>query len=176
MSANQQMLIAAQIAGGGGGFTQMQTQGNDTDQNHVGDSSTLHLASSFTAVSAYSVAKAKVRLKKNGTPTFTLIAKLYTNGTGPDSQTGADSVETLAATSITTSYADYEFTWSSPIAVSNGTRYWLVLFISAFGDNSNYVQWAGNPSGTESQWGNNSSVWSQVQASMDGSLTLYKTP
>lgn len=160
----------------GGGFTQKQTQGNDTDQNHCGDSVTSHLASSFTAASSYSVAKATVRLKKTGAPTFSIVARLYNNGTGPGSQIGADSVETLAATTVTTSYADYDFTWASPIAVTNATRYWLVMFISASGDNSNYVQWAGNPSGTESQYGMQSLVWTLVQSSMDGSLTLFSSP
>lgn len=159
-------------------FTQRQTQGNDTDQNHVGDSTTLHLGSSFTAAASYSVSKATVRLQKTGAPSFTMVARIYsdTGGSGPGTQIGADSVETLSATTVTASYANYDFTWSSPIALTNGTRYWLVMFVSANGDNSNYCQWAGNPSGTESQYAYQGVSWVQVQAGMDGTATLFSSP
>lgn len=161
---------------GGGGFTQKQTQGNDTDKNDIGDGSTLELASSFTASSGYSIAKVRVRLKKTGTPTFTIIARLYNNGTGPGTQNGADSVETLTASTLTTSYADVDFTWASPMALTNATRYWISMRASGHTNASNMVSWAGNPLGTESQWGRDAGLWTLTQALMDGTLTTYTTP
>jgi len=86
----------------------------------------------FTAGDNYNVTACKFYIKKTGSPTGDLIAKLY-NATGTVGTnavpTGAAlaSSNTLDASTITASYVLYEFTFSSPQAISNGNDYVIVL-------------------------------------------------
>jgi hypothetical protein len=169
-------------ASGGGGYTQIQTQGNDTDNNGLSTSGVNRiLYSSFVTATGDAITKIRVRLLKVGSPTFNIQCKLYTDsgGSGPTStQLGVTSTETLGSATLTTSYADYEFTFSPGLSVANGTKYWVAMVASADGDGSNFVRWSGNPAGTGQQWrtGIDFSNSAEVQASMDGSLTTFKTP
>lgn len=170
----------AAASAGGGGFTSKQSQGNDTDSNDFSDGSTTYMSSSFTASSSYSIKKVAVRLKKTGTPAQTIVAEIWTDAaTLPVLITGSTSTTTLDTTTVTTSFAAYEFTFPSDIAVTSGTRYHVVLHRTVgTGDGSNNLSWSGNPAGTEVQ--NRAAdpgvSWVQAQASMDGSVILYSSP
>lgn len=174
-------LIRPTGGGGGGGYTQIQTQGNDTDNNGLSTTGGNQiLYSSFVTSAGDSITKIRVRFLKVGSPTFNIVLRLYTDsgGSGPTStQVGADSIETLAASSVTGSYANYDFTFSA-LSVSNATKYWAAAVASGVGDGSNFIRWSGNPAGTGQQWRTDISLagGTEVQASMDGSLTTFKTP
>lgn len=158
----------------GGGFVQQQTQGNDSDYNSFSDGTRQTIAGSFVASSSYGLRKVAVRLLKTGSPTVTMVAKIYNNSANlPTTQTGSDSTTVLDATTITGSYASYEFTFPSDISLTNGTKYHVALVPSGIGDSSNYIRFSGNPSGTGEQTQDIAGTWSNVQSSMDASITTY---
>lgn len=168
--------------GGGGGYTQKQTQGNDTDNNGIAtsDSSNFALASSFVASSSYGLKKVSVRLKKTGTPAYNIVAEIWSDAAGvPSAIIGSASTTVIDVTTLTGSYADYEFIFPSDIALTNGTKYHVVIRPDAVtSDASNYLNWSGNPAGSGTHFGENKAtlVWGLVQASMDGSLTTFSSP
>lgn len=157
-------------------YTQKQTQGNDADSNWLSFASGhLYLASSFVASSSYSLRRVLVDLLKTGAPTFNITARIYSDSSdSPGSQLGSTSTTVQAASGLTGSFAAYEFVFPSDIALTNGTKYWVVLVASALGDGSNFVRWAGNPSGTLKQKDSgDGSAWTLVQSNMDGTISTF---
>lgn len=97
----------------------------------------------FTTTAAYTVCKVTVPIKKVGSPTFNIRARIFSDAGGspnyPNAGMGTAS-DPIAASSLSTTTADVAFTGMSAI-LSDATVYWVVLYVDAAGDASNYVAW-----------------------------------
>lgn len=106
---------------------------------------TKHQGQNTVSQTTYNQAKVtsvKFYLKKTGSPTGNIVAKIYTqDGSGlPVTQVGGNS-DAVAASSVGTSYGLVEFTWSSnhPI-LDSGTNYGVYYDVSGCTlDGSNYI-------------------------------------
>jgi len=111
------------------------TANNDTD-NNMGTN--YWKASKFAASKNMTVCKIEVNLKKVGSPTHNITVHIYgSTGTEPDEANVIDSSDTVAASTLSTSYGYISFTGLSA-GLTSGTEYWLVIQ-NAGGDGSNYV-------------------------------------
>lgn len=159
-----------------GGLVQKQTQGNDADYNHLANGTRLELASSFVAASTYDLVQTVIHLRKVGSPTMTLSFLVYTDD-------GADHPDTLIGTattvvnaaSLSTSFSDVTATFSAPVALTNGVKYYISVLPASQGDGSNYVDWSGNPAGVGIATGRDSLVspWVLAQTSFSGTITNF---
>lgn len=109
----------------------------ETNQDAESNSqaNTKHQGQNTVSQTTYTQAKVtsvKFYLKKTGSPTGNIVAKVYTqDGDGkPDTQVGGDS-DAVAASSLGTSYGLVEFTWSSDFPIiDTGTSYGVYYDVS----------------------------------------------
>jgi hypothetical protein len=95
------------------------------------------IASQVVPGSSYTVCRVDFSLQKVGSPTMNLSARIW-SGTATAPTNLVASGSSIAASSLTTSYATNSFTISA--ALTSGVTYWFGLEGSALGDASNYVQ------------------------------------
>lgn len=106
------------------------------------------LAQEFTASATGTVCKATLRLKKDGDTgnNPTLQACIYSDSNDtPNAVVGTCSTNTFNVNTLTTSYADVDFTGMSA-NISSGTKYHITLFSSAQ-CTTDLMRWAGADSG-----------------------------
>lgn len=98
-----------------------------------------------TADNAMSV---KLWLKKVGSPTGNMTVKIQTNNAGSPSGTTITNgtSNTVAASSLSTSYGYITFTFSTPPSLSGATQYHIVLETADSQSNTNYVGWGADGS------------------------------
>lgn len=122
------------------------TVANEAADNYVGVPGYENLAMRITVGgTAYSVCKVEAYIKRTAsTPSNGIYARFYTDSSGPSSQTGSNS-DTVAGSSVSTSYGWVTFTFSTPVSLSASTNYWLVLS-TAQSDWSIYYFWYNNGS------------------------------
>jgi hypothetical protein len=107
-----------------------------SDANNLwGDAtSRIGMAQKITTGSAVTIATASFSLKKFGSPTDNLTALIVAS----DGTTVLATSATVAGSSLTTSYAWVNFTFSTPYALSASTIYYIVITRSGAADASNY--------------------------------------
>jgi hypothetical protein len=106
------------------------------------------LAYPFTPSENYDLGKVELELMKVNSPTGNIWVEIWSdNGSDdPNVQIGADSAVVAAAT-LSTSDGFIAFTFSSPISLTSGTKYWIVLNDNRVKDDTNIVKWCGNIAG-----------------------------
>jgi len=106
------------------------------------------LAQSFELSSGETVDKARLWLKKTGSPTGTMTLRIETDSAGDPSGTLADAnaTVTVAESSLGTSYGWAEFDFGTDFALSGSTTYWLVLSTDRSASDTNYVEWGADGS------------------------------
>lgn len=139
-------------------------------------------AQSFAnGVVAQYLTRVRVQLKKVGTPTSNLVAKLYTHsGTFGSSSVPTGAVlatsDNLDVSTLTTSYLEKEIGFSTQYEMSASTNY-VIAFEYTAGDASNYVQVRGLAA-TGTHAGNRaqlSGVWAAAAAD-DLWFSVYTSP
>ena len=120
---------------------QQYQDGDDSDRKIALNAGSIWYSIRFKASGNYTIDSVKVRLLKVGSPSFNVVAKIYSDSSGkPGSQTGGDS-GSVAASSIGTSYEDKQFTWSSgKAAVTLNDYFHIVLLTDGYGDTDNCIQ------------------------------------
>lgn len=97
-------------------------------------------AGQFTAGSSYSVSQVTLQLEKVGAPTGTITVSIFNdNGSNNVGASDLGDSGTLNTASLTTSYLSYTFVWSTPVALTSGTKYWIVVAPSGGVSSTNYV-------------------------------------
>jgi len=106
------------------------------------------LAQSFEVTGSQTVGTVDLWLKKVGSPTGNLTVEIQTDSTGEPSGTAISNGTsgTVAASTLTTSYADITFTFGTPPSLSGSTTYWLVLKTTDSASDFNFVQWGADGS------------------------------
>ncbi|MEM2591152.1 MAG: choice-of-anchor R domain-containing protein, partial [Thermofilaceae archaeon] len=116
--------------------------GSRTAWRNLYSGGTTMAATQFTAgqsasVQNISLARAWCTLAKSGSPSGTLYVRLYSdNNNVPGSSLAT--IGSLSVTSLTTSPTEYTFTPASPISLTQGTKYWIVVEYTG-GGSTNYV-------------------------------------
>ena len=106
------------------------------------------LAQSFQVTGSQDVDTVKLWLKKVGAPTGNLTVKIQTDNTGEPSGTEVTNgtSDTVAASTLSTSYGWIEFTFSTNPSLSGSTTYWIVLETADAQSPSDYVVWGADGS------------------------------
>ena len=140
----------------------------ETDNTTYNSSNTgfIYFGSDFVAGSSYSLDKISLKLSKSGSPTANLTVHIYSEaGSVPNASLGESGA--IAASTLTTSAADYEFTFASPISITSGTHYWVVLMLNENAHATNYIKWHGD--GTTANgghgYGRGAAGWAGVDSS-----------
>lgn len=130
----------------------LQNNRDETVDNRVGLNITTsgiyeitRLAYPFTPTSNFSISKVELELRKVNSPTGNIWVEIWSdNGSDdPNAQIGDDS-STIAASSLSTSDNYESFTFGTPISLTSGTKYWIVLTSDRSLDDTNIVELAGN--------------------------------
>lgn len=96
------------------------------------------------------ITRVHAHLKKTGSPTGSLVAKLYaSDNASPQAPTGAAlaTSDSLDVSKLTTSYQEIEIGFATQYKLTASTNYFVALEYTA-GDGSNYVQVEGKAAGT----------------------------
>ena len=106
-------------------------------------STSISLNQSFISAGTGTISKLRLLLDKNSA-TGNITVALYTeNGDIPVTYTlVANSSLTVAASTISTNLAWYDFTYITPPTLTAGTKYWIKLTTDTTQSGSNGVQWA----------------------------------
>jgi len=106
------------------------------------------LAQSFEVTGTQTVKTVDLWLKKTGSPTGTLTLRIETDNAGEPSGTlaHANLTTTLAESSLSASYGDMTFAFSTGASISGSTPYWLVLSTDRSASETNYVSWGADGS------------------------------
>jgi hypothetical protein len=110
----------------------------------LGDPAGCGVGSQFRVFSQVTITRVAFKLRQNGSPTGSIVARLYTslgdfqsNQAKPDTQI-AQSTNTVDVTTIPTTPTDISFTFNS-VVLAPGT-YFLVLFSTGIDDSNGIVQ------------------------------------
>jgi len=153
-----------------------EAQSTETGTNYpIGDATTTAQGQSFAVGSnAMRLVKATASLKKVGSPTGNLVAKLYAH-TGTFGSSGTPTGSALATSvnldvsKLTTSYASTQVAFTTNYLMSASTNYFIVFEYSG-GNASNYVDIEGNSAGAHA--GNRASFAGSWSASAASDLTF----
>ena len=112
------------------------------------------------------ISKASLYITRNGSPVGNMVVDVYAvDGSGFPTGASLGTSNTVAAASFS-SGASNDFTFATPVTVTEGTTYAFVLHFSSVTtlNGSNYVSWSINPSdsftGVPSTSSNSGSTWS----------------
>lgn len=120
------------------------------------------LAQGFQLGSSESVAAIYLWLKKTGSPTGNLQVKIQSDNSGDPSGSNLGASDTVAVTSLTTSYGWILFTFPTPVALSASTQYHIVLETSGGQSPINFVEWGADgsaPSYADGEMKSNTGSW-----------------
>lgn len=146
----------------------------DTDQT-IGNGTINRGAESFTG-DGNVLSRARIWLKKLGTLTGTIVAKVYAaTGSAPNAYpTGAAlaTSETIPATDIGTTYAVHDFEFEDEFTLVNTTEYFISIEYS--GGTSDYLVWGTDSSSPPvgSNFATYTTSWSAVSTN-DGCFYIY---
>lgn len=124
-------------------------RGNTVQQNGTqafgNATATTRTGFSFTTIKAMNLSKVACKLRKNGAPTDNLNAYIYADngtGTGPTGAILGTSANVAGSGLDAEGYTWTEFSFSSPVALSAATIYWIIISRSGANSTSNYY-WIG---------------------------------
>ncbi len=148
---------------------QLSIEGGNGSQGAAGQS--------FTTTSAYSVTQVNLYLKKQLTPTDNLVLEiLSTSITG----TVLGTADNVAASSISTAGNWTAFTFSTPVSLSNATKYYLRLTRTPDNvDTTNECTWVASGSNTYPNGGyyvRAVGVWGSEQTTDDLTFKIFASP
>jgi hypothetical protein len=113
----------------------------------VTTSPTTALAQSFQLGSSTTIGAVKLYLKKVGSPTGNLTAKIYSDSGGsPNALITDGTSDAVAASTLSTSYGLITFAFSAPPSLTATTTYWIVFETADSASGANYVVWGADAS------------------------------
>lgn len=139
------------------------------------------LAQSFEISTATVISEVDLWLKKVGSPTGNLTVEIQTDSAGEPSGTAVTNgtSNTVSASTLTTSFADITFSFSSNPSLASGTTYWIVLTTADTQSNTNYVVWGADtstPSYADGEMlGEDASTWGALSADAIFTVTAPAT-
>src|SRR5512139_2935445 len=158
-------------------MTSYASSNQDTGVELQGAAGIDKIAQSFQ-VSAGSVTRVKLYLKKTGSPTGNYLASIETNNAGSPSGTWV--TPDAFSNYIVESYLPTGYTWviytlNAPVPLSGATTYWLVLWTDRASSGANFITWGADSSAPSYASGEmkseNGAVWSAE--SKDGCFEVW---
>lgn len=125
------------------------------------------LGQSFTPTLTGPLNRVELYLKKEGSPTGNMWAEIHVDGADPSaaSQVGSDSAMVDVSTVSGAGFAYYAFDFASPITLTPGTEYWVLLYGDYALAIDVGVYWGtdtsspGYAGGIAGRYGNGSAAW-----------------
>lgn len=116
--------------------------GSDADFGHDAVSQGVYQAQSFVAGSTASSFSMTVSLKKVSSPTDNIYIEIQGDNAGEPDGTPVTygTSDDVDGSTLTTSYTDISFTWSSDPTLVAGTKYWFVIKRDGAVSDVNYYQ------------------------------------
>ena len=133
-------------------------QTNFADESHAFRA----VAQQFATIGAGTLTTVKFCLRKVGSPSDYFYAMIFPDNGGSPAlpNSGSSPLATsnnVSASSLPTSAAQVAFTFSAPLSLSAGTKYWVVIARTGSYDSSNYAYGCGKGSyGIAGAWRNES--------------------
>jgi hypothetical protein len=170
------------VVGAGGAaactYTLKDSYTGKDDYDHLGNAaSRVWVGGKIIAGSGYDLVRFEVGLSKTNSPTFTITGYVYAKSGGgeyPDSTPLGQATATVAASGLSTTNTETyaQFNFSTPITLTNGATYYLVLKTSAYdGSNITEIYHSGTVSGALLVESSDGSSWASI-----GTFTIdYKT-
>jgi hypothetical protein len=119
--------------------TAIQQLASSTGANFGNDLTAEKVAQSFTPVSGISVNVIRVPLFKSGSPTDNVSVQIWSDtGASLPNASIATAANVYSGSSLSASAAWTEFQFSTPVALTSGTKYWIVVQRSGAMDSANY--------------------------------------
>lgn len=110
----------------------------EADANFGDVNTTARRGWKFTPRVSVNIDDLTVRLKKSGTPVDNVTIEIQADSGGSPSGVSLGTSDAVTGGSVSASYADKAFSWSSPVSLVAGTTYWFVIKRSGAIDGSNY--------------------------------------
>lgn len=168
----------ATVAGGITTDPQLQWATNNANQFFATSTASRDIAQSFTAPVAGALNKVSVYLAKIGIPASNITLRITKDSGGKPDRNGELANGTIALSQVGTAGSWIDVSLASPPALTNGTKYWIVL---DYGANSatNYWNWrkdttdgyAGNTGRYADDWSSSLATW--VNAGGDLSFRVW---
>jgi len=148
----------------------------DVTANALGQAAaTVYIGQQITANASYNVCKIVVKLMKGGTGQ-NVTASIYSDDSsdGPNASLGSCGT-VLAADISDVAFEEETFTCSPVIALTSGTKYWIVLNTSGW-NFTNYIQWqrGDEASSNIDNDADGTGTWSDYTTTRKSSFKLYQ--
>ena len=145
------------------GETEDQTQTSTTGAADQSFNNVTRLAQRFTAGTSGRLSKVEVRLKNDASATGVVMVELWSDSSGPSARLARSSI---AASTLTSSYAYITARFASAPSVTATTNYWLVVYVQATGTGS--YKWSSTTSATTARTSSDSgSTWSAASFALN---------
>ncbi len=128
------------IAGGGSYGCSYPTKDGQTGSTNAANFGNAdgrqYLSSSFTASASYTMIRTKIYMKKYGSMSLNIYCYIWSNSLNKPSSSLATATNTIATSSLTTSYDWYTYNFTG-LAINATTMYHVVLYMNS-ADANNY--------------------------------------
>jgi hypothetical protein len=155
------------------------SQTSESDYWLVGSASTnVYVNSSYVAAGTgtYTVKTLYVKLRKIGTPNYTMTFALCTSdGATPPQPSSCTDIGSISTGDVSAdAYASYKLSYPTGYSQTNGTRYHIRVSTSGYGSGSDYIRWAGDPTFATagSYASSDGSTWTAKDATFQHSFVL----
>jgi hypothetical protein len=133
---------------------------------------------SFTTGSAYSLAAVRIATTKTGTPADNWSIDIYANASNLPTGAALATSDLIAGANISAIQHWQEFVFSTPLALSSATKYWIVAKRSGAVDAANNLSWRTSTSSVIASHGRSlydGANWGAESATLDQTFELVKT-
>lgn len=128
------------------------------------------LGQSFTPALSGSLNRVELYLKRIGSPSGNIWVEIHSDGADPTAaaQQGSDSATVNATSGVSTSYDYVAFDFVTPIVLTPGTEYWMLLYGDYSYGSTDNVYWGvdtSSPSytgGHFGRFGNGGTIWEDL--------------
>jgi len=144
------------------------------------DASSRYYSASILPNVTFDCSRVDIILRKLGAPTFSIYGKLFSStGTHPNSKpnTLLGTSDAITHSSISTSLSYISFIFSTPVTLTNGTRYHFALYGNPVGSwDDNYIYIEGDSTTSETvNYADNTPTWSQLYTDDTYMMRFYET-
>lgn len=157
-----------------GGSCNVAKDARTDDIGAASNSTNIYIANKFTAASSYSLCKATVTLYRHASQNQDYAMEIRTDGTSQPSETILGTSETVPVASVGTTRTTVEFVFSSPVSISSGTSYWLVIkYVSASSYTTFWAMGNGAPEHIVRSTTGLTDSWTNVETTRQAVFTTY---
>lgn len=135
-----------------GTFIVFLSQESDATSQSFGITAVPRRGQSFEVASPEILSVVALKLRKFGAPSDNVTVEIHSNATNKPSNITIETASVVSSATLTGSGAWYDFTLTSPLALSAGTQYWIVVGRSGAVDDVNAYAFHRSAANIEAAW------------------------